>query len=330
MATSRAAVTVVLLLGACVMARAQQDLTKGSKDRVFIGDLSVAPSVTQLNKDTGKESPLRRISDTLKSQFTSALNGTGQFELLNRDRLDAIREEQKLTLLGQIDPNDKNAAQALKLAGAKFALLPQLDAFEDRSEVTQFQQVGRTSMKRKLFLSCVVQIVDTTKGTLLPDSPSVQLEKYESVEMAQQGAPMASDQVLLELAKDMANQLCQQCVNRIRPAKVLTVTGKQIMINRGTAAGFKVGAMVEIYAGQEVVDEDTGEKFVNEVPVGQAKVVRAEPKQSYAMIEGDDMGIQKGCVVRVLPAPAANAAPLNPAGGGSSSPGSSEKPLNME
>ena len=327
---------LVILLGVSTMVSAQQDLSKGVKDTVFVGDLKVAPSVMELSKGNGKSLQLKRISETLESQFISALNGTRQFQLLDRKRLGDIREEQKLTELGQIDPNDKNAAKAMKLAGAKYAFLPQLDAFEDRTEVSQYQQVGRTSINRKLFLSGVVQIVDTTTGMLLPDSPSVQLEKLETIAMAQQGTPLESDQALVMLAKEMANQLCQKVIGLLRPAKVLIVTGKQIMINRGTEAGFNAGNLVEVYAVQEIVDNDTGEKFRNEVPVGQAKVIRGDSKQSFAMIEGDDMGIQKDCVVRVT-----QVAPLTPqqggvvpatpqAGGHGTPPGSSDKPLKFE
>ena len=96
----------------------------------------------------------------------------------------------------------------------------------------------------------------------------------------------------------MAQKLSQEITALLRPAKVLSVTGKQVMINRGTEAGFEKGDLVEIYATQKVKDEDTGEVFMNEIPVGQATITRLDKKQSFANITGDDLGITKSAVVR--------------------------------
>jgi hypothetical protein len=226
----------------------------------------------------------------------------------------------------------------MKMAGAKYVFLPQLDGFEDRTETLQYQEVGRSSVNRKVFLSAVVQIEDTTTSGIMPDAPTVQLERMETMSMVQQGALMESDKFLVMLAKDMANQLCQKVVAVLRPAKVLDVTGKQIMINRGTEAGFNQGDLLEVYTAQDIVDDDTGEKFRKEIPIGKARLVRVDSRQGFALIEGEDMGIQKGCIVRTVqpssrtvtkavgdlddaskPEPANNVDSL--------SPGSSEKPI---
>ena len=132
------------------------------------------------------------------------------------------------------------------------------------------------------------------------------------------------------LAKSMANQLSQKVVALLRPAKILAVTGKQIMINRGTEAGFQAGCKVEVYATQDTTDPDTGEIFRNEVPMGKALVVRADPKQSFAMIDGEDNGIAKGCVVKVVGIGMPPGAQLMQQNEAPISPGSSEKPVKFE
>ncbi len=321
-----------------------QELAKGEKDTVFIGRLKIQPSVEALAKKSGRELELKRIAESLDTQFINSLNATRVFQIVERKRAADLQEEQAFADVN-VDPNDKNAAQALKMAGAKYAFLPQIDGFEDRSETQEYQQIGRSSMGRKLFFSVVVQVVDTTTGKLLPDAPSVQLNKTESVEMARTGAGAeGSDQILVELAKEMASKLSQGVIALLRPAKVLTVTGKQILINRGAEAGFNKGDVIEIYGVEDVKDEDTGETFRNEVPVGQARITRGDAKQSFAMIEGDDAGIAKGCVARVVQTanviPAQTPPPVSaprasfgqpvsqPSDAGT--PGSSDKPLKFE
>ena len=313
------------------------ELSTGEKDTILIGALKVQPSVIELAERKNRQPELRRVVNSLESQFISALNATRVFQLVERNRKADLELEQGFAAVA-VDPNDKNAAQTGKMAGAKFAFLPQIDGFEDTSETAEYQKIGRASLSRKLFLSAVVQIVDTTTGKLLPDSPSIQLTKIEEIENARIGQLSGSDEVIVTLAKEMAKKLTQEVVALLRPAKVLTVTGRQVMFNRGSDAGFTKGDLVEIYAVQSVKDEDTGEMFRNEVPVGQAVINRIDKNQSYAAINGDDMGITKGCVVRFLKTAAVRAAEgeappdaTQPDFGTKSdagtTPGSSEKPL---
>lgn len=313
------------------------ELSKGEKDTIFIGPLKVQPSVIEMAEKKNRHAELKRVFNSLETQFISALNATRVFQLVERNRKADIELEQGFAAVA-VDPNDKNSAQTGKMAGARFAFLAHIDGFEDKSETAEYQAIGRASLSRKLFLSATVQIVDTTTGKLLPDSPSIQLTRSEEVENARIGQLSGSDEVIVALAKEMAQKLSQEIVALLRPAKVLSVTGKQIMINRGSEAGFAKGDLVEIYAVQNVKDEDSGEMFRNEIPVGQAVISRIEKNQSYAAISGDDMGITKGCVVRFVKTAASRAAEAEPPpdatqpdfgtkGNAGSTPGSSEKPL---
>jgi curli biogenesis system outer membrane secretion channel CsgG len=273
-----------------------QELSKGEKDTVLIGSLKIQPTVNELARRGGYEFDLKRLSESLETQFISAINATRIFQLVERRRKDDLELEQAFAMVA-VDPNDKNAAKPLKMAGAKYAFLPQIDSFEVRRETRKFESMGKEVQQRVLYLSAVVQVVDTTTGKMLPDAPSIQLSKTE--EGKAEGA-VGTDQAIVELSKDMAGKLSQGVVELIRPAKVLTVTGKQVHINRGAEVGFVPGVRVEVYAAQDVKDEDTGETFRNEVPVGQGKIVRGDARQSFAMIEGEDAGVAKGCVVRVI------------------------------
>lgn len=313
------------------------ELGKGEKDTIFVGPLKVQQSVIDMATKKHQQTELKRLLGSLESQFTSALSATRVFQLVERSRKDDIELEQGFAAVA-VDPNDKNIAQAGKMAGAKFAFLPQVDGFEDKSDVTEFQATGRASLNRKLFVSATVQIVDTTTGKLLPDSPSIQLTKAEELENVRPNEAVGSDEFIVLLAKEMAKKLSQDVISQLRPAKVLSVTGRQVMFNRGSEAGFNKGDLVEIYAVQNVKDEESGEVFRNEVPVGQAVISRIDKSQSYATISGDDMGITKGCVVRFVKTAASRASEAEPAldttrpdfgvkDDAGMSPGSSEKPL---
>ncbi|MEY3881601.1 MAG: hypothetical protein RIQ94_2397 [Pseudomonadota bacterium] len=293
-------ILVLVLMPVIVFA---DDLAKGEKETIFIGDLKVLPSVIDLSKKQNHDLDLQRVIESLDTQFITSLNATRVFQLVDRKRISDIDREQQFAAVA-VDPNDKNIAQGAKMAGAKFAFLPQIDGFEDRttaatSSTKKFTFIDKsvTTTKaavRSIYLSAVVQIIDTTTGKLLPDSPSVQVDN------SMLSSDATGDRLYVELAKLAATKLAQNTVGLMRPPKVLDVTGTQIMINRGIASGFPVDTVIEIYAIKEVKDEDSGETFRSEFPVGKAKIIRGDEKQSFATIEGENLGIAPGCVARPL------------------------------
>jgi len=293
-----AAVLIALILAAGSVVAAE--LSQGEKDTIFVAPMKVLSSIEEQAERKGTGVELSRIAQSLESQFTSALSATRVFRLVNRSRLKELNLEQSFSQVS-VDPEDENAARMLNMTGARFAFFPRIDGFEDRSDVDTYQAIGRSSMTRTVYLSAQVQIVDTTTGELLADVPTVQLSKVETVEMARTGNLQKSDSLLVDLARQTATILSQRAVGMIRPATILAKTGSQILINRGSPAGFVPGAAVEIFAVQEIVDEDSGETFQNEVPVGRAEVSRGDSKKSFADIIGEDLGITSGCIVRVIP-----------------------------
>ncbi len=306
---TRVFICLALLLLTLPLAPIWGQLAKGSKDTLFIGAVKVQPSVRELAKSDGAVLELDRAAQSLETQFIQAVSATRVFQLVDRKRLADIQAEQSFTAVA-VDPSDPRAAQLLKMAGARWAFLPEIDGFQVRTDTVKFQ-VGRESVTQKYFFSALVQIVDTTTGELLPDVPSIQLNEIETAEMAGIGQVQASDQVLVALARKMARQLSQEAVAILRPAKILALTGSQIMINRGSEAGFAPGVSLEIFAYQNIVDEDTGEVFRNEIPVGRATVRRGDQKKSFAEIGGEDLGIAVGCIVKPL-RQTARSAPLAP------------------
>lgn len=309
---------------------AAEELTKGAKDTLFIGETKAADSVYSLASKQGRALELQRAIETLDVEFNNAMNATQVFQLVERKRKSEIEMEQAYAAVA-VDPNDKSAAQMNMMAGAKFALLPMIDGFEIRSNSLNYQAIGRTSATRSVFLSAIVQVIDTTTGKILSSSPSIQSETSESVELARMGTTPGSDQAIHTLARELAKKLSQAIVADLRPPKVLAVTGDEVMINRGSEAGFEPGVHVKFFATQDVIDDDTGETFSNEVEVGMAKVSRSDNRKSFAKIEGTDLGITKGCIVKITqPSPIkARSVNLPPKVKEEISPGSSEKPLDL-
>lgn len=342
--TGYAAIAAVVGLFSATI-QAQDPLPKGEMAGIYIGELKVQPAVFESAQKNGKLLSIKLAAQSLDTQFISALSSARIFQVLERKRKADVEQEQGFAATA-VDVNDKDAAQTGKMAGAKYAFLPQIDGFEDLVDIKEYKAIGRTSMRRRLFLSATVSIVDTTTGRMLPGVANVQMTQEEIVENSQNNTGIqGSDIAVVELAKKVANSLCQDAIALLRPAKVLAVTGQQVLINRGTPAGFKEGMPVEFFAFEEVKDEDSGETFRNEVSVGKGSVIRTDPKQSYAMIEGaNNLGVAKGCIVKLIKEKITRPGVPVSAPGGSfpedprrvpaqpadSTPGSSEKPIQFD
>lgn len=274
------------------------ELTKGQKDTIIIGKVKIQDSVSELANKNKASLELDRFKDALNTEFVNAINSLSIFQIVERDRKDELELEQAYASVAS-NAQDKNAAKMFQMAGAKFILLPEVNAFEVRETRTNYQAIARTTVSRSIFASVMTKIVDTTTGKLLSVSPSMQLGSGESATLARMGTSVAMDKTILYLAKDIANALSKKITLYLKPAKILLVRSDEVMINRGANLGFKENQEVQFFATQDIEDEDTGEKFQDEVLVGEGVITRADDKKSYAKIKGENLGIDKGCVVKI-------------------------------
>lgn len=317
-----------VFIGMGLVSNASAQLAQGEKDTAFIGPVKVNESVEEVAKKRKDSNALQQLKEGLRTELVTEINQTRVFQIVERERKDDIELEQAFAQVA-VDPNDKNAAQMMKMKGAKFAFLPRIDAFQDSSSTTTYSAIQRKDVSRTVWVSAVLSVVDTTTGELLPESPSVKVKRSNSLEYARMGAGLGGDELINQVTKELAQKLAQEIVTLMRPAKVLTVTGPQIMINRGTEAGFEPGSEIEFFATEDIKDEDTGEIFKNELSVGKGTVKRADAKQSFAEAKGENLGIAKGCIVKVVKKGGGKAIVARKAPEEKLSAGSSEKPLSF-
>ena len=292
------AITAIAVTFSATVTSAHNAPLKEKLPGIYIGKLEVQPSVVSAAKSVGKELVLRRLAQSLDTQLISALSSVGVFQLVERKRKSDIELEQGFAATA-VDVNDKDAAKLGEMAGAKYVFLPQIDGFEDLVDTQKYNAIERVSMRRKLYLSATATIVDTTTGKLLPNVVTAQMSMEQVVRNSRsKNFLQGSDSAIVELAARVADKLCQSAAAVLRPPKILAVTGKQVLINRGISAGFIKGVKVNFFAYNNVKDDDSGKVFINEVPVGEGVVIRAESGQSYAEIQGENLGISKGCIAK--------------------------------
>jgi hypothetical protein len=288
-------ITAVLVLGLIATAASAQT----GKETLAISSIKATPSLEAAMTASGKKLSLGRVVEAFDSQLIAQVNATRKFEIVGRSDLKDVLKEQELGQSGNVDA--KTAAQAGKLAGAKFLLVTTLDDFEDSTERMEFKTLNKVGIKRKIRVGAVAKVYDSTTGKLL-ESASVKMEKKDDRSDATDLKKDAelTDAVLASAVQEVAGKIATRVADVVFPVRVLIKRDKQITINRGEGGGVEVGQVWNVYAlGEELIDPDTKESLGREeVAVGKARITGITPKTSSAEIL-EDTGIDKGAVLRL-------------------------------
>jgi curli biogenesis system outer membrane secretion channel CsgG len=286
------ALTAALILPSAVLAQ----------DKATLAVSSIKPTASLANAvPANKKAQLDRIIESLDGQLISAFNATRKFEVLSRSDLNDLIKEQSLGASGNVDA--KTAAQAGKLAGAKYLLVATVDDFQDYVETATFEGTGRSATKRVFRFSIVGKIYESSTGKLLESAnfqtgndefKQIQQERNYSVKDGE-----LSDEMMVAVSRSMAEKIATHIADVIFPAKVLVKRDDTVTINRGEGGGVKEGDVFNVFAlGEEMIDPDTKESLGREeVKVGKVKISQVNPKTSVASVL-EDTGITQGAVLR--------------------------------
>lgn len=276
-----------------------------AQEKATLGVMAIRPNpaVVEATGKAGKITQMNRVIQSMDSQLIDRINATRKFEIVGRSDLKDVLREQALAASGNVDALDKNAAKQFKLAGAKYILVATVDDFQDFVEKANFQGIGTSATKRAIRLSAIGKIYDSTTGKLLESAnfQTSQKDISENRSFSVKDGEL-SDELLVAIAREMADRIANRVADVIFPAKVLVRRDKQITINRGDGTGIAVDQIWNVYAvGEELIDPDTKESLgKEEVLVGKARIVSVQPKTATAELV-EDTGVDKGAVLRLPP-----------------------------
>jgi curli biogenesis system outer membrane secretion channel CsgG len=275
------------------------------KGTIAISSIKPTPSLDASVKPD-KKLELGRIIESLNSQLIDRINATRKFDVVGRSDLGDIFQEQALGTSSNMASN--TTAKAGKLIGANFLLVTTVDDFQDYVETATFAGTGRSATKRIFRLSVVGKLYDSSTGKLI-ESANLQTGNDAFKDISENRSYSVNDgnltdEMMVAVARDMAQKIANHFADAIFPAKVLIRRDKEVTINRGEGGGVAVGDTFNAFAlGQELIDPDTKESLGREeVKVGAVKITQVNPKTSTAEIL-DDAGIDKGAILRKMSQP---------------------------
>lgn len=303
------AVAGLALLPLCAFAQGKATIAISSiKATPALLDSVNTKTLTTTRSDSKREAiqfdpkqELNRIIESLDSQLIDRINATRKFDVVSRSDLSDIIKEQDLDASGNVDA--KTAAKSGKLAGAKYLLVATVDDFQDYIEKAAFEGTGQTATKRVFRFSVVAKIYNSSTGKLL-ESANLQTgnDEFKQIQMDRSYTVKSgelSDEMMVAIARNMAEKIALHVANVIFPIKVLIKRDNVVTINRGEGGGVSVGEVFNVFAqGQELKDPDTGEVLGHEeVKVGKVKISQVDTKMSQAEVL-EDTGINAGAVLR--------------------------------
>lgn len=289
---------LMLLIAVTNFVFAEQTLSKGKKDSIFVADTKVPKSLITTSKSNKTDKELNRLVDSVTPLLESSLSSTRIFQIVERERLKELGIETDFSESGLVGSETK--LNQFNKTGAKFALFPKVTAYELKKVVKKYNAIDRQSSSVIISATLQTKIVDVSTGEALSDIVSITKTAKQNYDLSKMGTEVSVDMVISDLAKKLSDASAWGLVNMIRPPKVLKVTSGQAMVNRGESGGLYKGLKVKIYAVEQIEDEDSGAIFDNEVEVGQGIITRSSLKQSYVTLDGENLGVAKGCVVRLV------------------------------
>ncbi len=276
----------------CLLASGVSLAETVAKYRVSVADLAVSDALSAQNKKT-------ILNSSLLDSIENAIRNGRKFELLTRraDALAEIRKEQEFAKSG-LAAGD--AASEGQLSNAQSIVKVKVETFSfGRSSRKVPNLEGKYKVSDSASLALSVQIIDTTKGTVVASFPvKASSSTGESLSNGVGGASRGVlDRVIDAAAASVANQLS----DTIFPITIIQVKGKNIWVNRGNDSGMKMGERFIVFEpGEALIDPQTGENLGSaETEVGEAKVTRINPKVTVLQItKGDATTIAQGFILR--------------------------------
>jgi curli biogenesis system outer membrane secretion channel CsgG len=137
---------------------------------VFIAGSALAakPSmgVAEFQNDTSAGWWTGGVGRDLAGMLTNELAGTGKFKMVERQKLDAVLEEQDLADSGRI--NKKTGAKIGKLTGAQYLVVATLSSYENDVKGTggglSFRGISVGGKKEDAYMAVDLRVIDTTTG----------------------------------------------------------------------------------------------------------------------------------------------------------------------
>ncbi len=237
---------------------------------------------------------LLTFSGVFESRLEGLIQASRLYQLVDRSHLQALFKESDFNASGLVG---SKAVQQYAMKGAGKVLVVEIRNVEYLTDSQTYNLTNQRDEESTLSLTITGKVINISTSVVEHVLPPMRVTLDQKNLQLRIGEQTGKSALWEEAAEKLAIDMARVLASAIRPAKILVVNGKQVMINQGSTTGFSPGSLVQIYATETIIDEETGEKFLNEIPVGTGNVVRGDARKAYIILS-EDLGVTKGCIAR--------------------------------
>jgi curli biogenesis system outer membrane secretion channel CsgG len=313
-----ALLAIATLLNLSILnAQTNQD-NKASADAYRKATIAVLPFIVDetIQIQVGGQTLIpRRLETEFSSEILEFLVKSRKFNVLERDHIRRILNENRITESEWAKPGED--ARIGKLLVADYLVIGYIDRLSFVRKVTNIQLTGERSVNYIGTLKVHFRITEVKSGKIVFAQQLKQ--KLNSRDLKKTMSYTERKDMTLGDFKDILfKRVSQKAGNMILegiyPIKVASVQVNEVVLNRGTGAGIKVGQRYGVYnMGETVVDPDTGEALgSSETKAGVIEVTSVHPKFSKAKIVERILPINPGSICRTMAVDEKEDAPAYP------------------
>ncbi|NPV53068.1 MAG: hypothetical protein HPY71_06045 [Firmicutes bacterium] len=236
--------------------------------------------------------PQWAVGRGMRVEFETRLVKTGQFDVIERERLDTIMQEQGFGATGMVDPS--TAAQIGRLLGVQAMILGSVTQFTIKTDRVRLPFLGDVAASEAA-VTIHIRVVDTNTGSILLADSAEGKESQANVVLTLEGIPPMAfgssgfhNTILGKATSKAVDQLIAK-IMQLYPVEgyVVTKIGDKVYTNLGRPAGVSKGMKLLVYRPGEVIkDPFTGEVLSEQkTEIAVLNVVSTEEKVSICTVE---------------------------------------------
>ncbi len=288
-----AALLVVLTLSSSALAQ--------ERVRIGLADIEYRAPDSSQNKLYGAfGSGVREDTRAFVDMLTTALVKTDKFDVIERDRMEAILQEQGMGQFGLTDGYDQ-----LHLTGLDYVVIGAITEYGMTTQQAQFGDFATARTRANMAVD--IRVVDAENGTTaIAESVSVFEDGSSGISMdsvAMRGG-QSEAHLLGNVMRRAARDVTFLIVSSVYPIRVATLPAAgDVILNYGDGL-LKDGDRLEVFSeGDSVIDPTSGEVLGSEEKlVARIEVSGATSRFSKARIVQEHSPVDVGMIARLVTA----------------------------
>jgi curli biogenesis system outer membrane secretion channel CsgG len=233
-----------------------------------------------------------RLGRAAADVFVTAMLESGQFNMIERDKVQALLAEQNFGVSGRVTP--QTAAKIGQMLGVDLLLTGSVSQFSISRTGGGIRGVSVGVTTGKVVLQA--RLINTTTGEIVVAAEEQNTKRlvgarYRSINFEQDFDYGMANEIMHPAVDKMVDEIVDKAAGisfgSSHSGRVIKVSGNQVWINLGASSGVQVGDSFDVIRkGEELIDPDTGLSLgAVEEKVGVVVVSQIQEKYSIATLK---------------------------------------------